>query len=172
MRGQPRSIAARMAIVIGSMVSPQVQAVEPRLSRLTAKPAASLRVIEQLSEVALLRVELADGQREIYSLMRNRAHSSVAFISCESLRYQPSLDTLTVYLGYIPVTRTSSSTWQRSKSLRLLALCSRFRHQGVRASNPALGHPSQSSAVLAVLSRFIQLHPRTRTCRSRRAGYE
>jgi hypothetical protein len=80
-------------------VSPQVQAVEQRLSRLTAKPAASLQVIEQLPEVALLRVELADGQREIYSLMRNRAHSSVAFIAGESLRYQPGLDTLTIYPG-------------------------------------------------------------------------
>jgi hypothetical protein len=80
-------------------VSPPVQAVEQRLSRLTGKPAASLAVIEQLPEVALLRVELADGQREIYSLMRNRAHSSVAFISGESLRYQPGLDTLTIYPG-------------------------------------------------------------------------
>ena len=80
-------------------VSAQVQAVEQRLSRLTAKPAASLPVIAQLPEVALLRVELADGKREIYSLMRNRAHSSVAFISGESLRYQPGLDTLTIYPG-------------------------------------------------------------------------
>jgi hypothetical protein len=80
-------------------VSPQVQAVEQRLSRLTAKPAASLPVIDQLPEVALLRVELAGGQREIYSLMRNRAHSSVAFIAAESLRYQPGLDTLTIYPG-------------------------------------------------------------------------
>ena len=80
-------------------VSPQVQAVEQRLSRLSAKPAVSLPVIEQLPEVALLRVELADGQREIYSLMRNRAHSSVAFIIGESLRYQAGLDTLTIYPG-------------------------------------------------------------------------
>jgi hypothetical protein len=80
-------------------VSAQVQAVEQRLSRLTGKPAASLAVIEQLPEVTLLRVELAAGQREIYSLMRNRAHSNVAFISGESLRYQPGLDTLTIYPG-------------------------------------------------------------------------
>jgi hypothetical protein len=80
-------------------LSPQVQAVEQRLSRLTGKPAASLAVIEQLPEVTLLRVEFAAGQREIYSLMRNRAHSSVAFIGGESLRYQPGLDTLTIYPG-------------------------------------------------------------------------
>lgn len=82
-------------------VSPQVQAVEQRLSRLTGKPAASLAVIEQLPEVAILRVELPSGQREIYSLMRNRAHSSVAFIAAESLRYEPGLDTLTIYPGVL-----------------------------------------------------------------------
>ena len=45
----------------------------------------------------MLRVELADGAREVYSILRNRAHSNVAFMSAESLRYQPGLDTLTVY---------------------------------------------------------------------------
>ena len=45
----------------------------------------------------MLRVELADGEREVYSILRNRAHSNVAFMSAESLRYQPGLDTLTVY---------------------------------------------------------------------------
>ena len=82
-------------------VSPQLQAVEQRLSRLTARPAASLKVIDQLPEATLLRIELADGQREVYSLLRNRAHSNVAFIMGESLRYQPGLDDLTVYPGVL-----------------------------------------------------------------------
>lgn len=80
-------------------VSPAVQAVEQQLSRLTGKPAASLQVIQQLPEASMLRVELADGKRQIYSLLRNRAHSNVAFLTGESLRYQPGLDTLTVYPG-------------------------------------------------------------------------
>ncbi|MDP3846085.1 MAG: fatty acid cis/trans isomerase [Pseudomonas sp.] len=84
-----------------SGISAQLQAVEQRLSRLTARPAASLKVIEQLPEATLLRVELADGRREIYSLLRNRAHSSVAFIMGESLRYQPGLDSLTIYPGVL-----------------------------------------------------------------------
>ena len=58
-------------------------------------------MIDQLPEATLLRVERADGQREVYSLLRNRAHSNVAFMAGESLRYQPGLDTLTVYPGVL-----------------------------------------------------------------------
>ena len=63
--------------------------------------AAGLKVIEQLPEATLLRIDLGQGQREIYSLLRNRAHSNVAFMAGESLRYQPGLDTLTVYPGVL-----------------------------------------------------------------------
>ncbi len=74
---------------------------EQALSRLTGRPAGGLKVIDQLPEATLLRVERADGKREIYSLLRNRAHSNVAFMTGESLRYQPALDTLTVYPGVL-----------------------------------------------------------------------
>ena len=74
---------------------------EQALSRLTGRPGSGLKVIEQLPEATLLRVERADGQREVYSLLRNRAHSNVAFMTGESLRYQPGLDTLTVYPGVL-----------------------------------------------------------------------
>lgn len=70
---------------------------EQTLSRLASRPAAGLKVIEQMPEVTLLRVELDDGQREVYSLLRNRAHSNVAFMLGEELRYQPGLDSLTIY---------------------------------------------------------------------------
>ncbi|WP_372868022.1 fatty acid cis/trans isomerase, partial [Pseudomonas sp.] len=79
----------------------EMQAAEQALSRLTGKPARGLKVIHQLPEATLLRVELADGTREVYSLLRNRAHSSVAFMYGEELRYQPALDTLTVYPGVL-----------------------------------------------------------------------
>lgn len=75
--------------------------VEQALSRLAARPAAGLKVIEQLPEATLLRIDLGQGQREIYSLLRNRAHSNVAFMMGESLRYQPGLDTLTLYPGVL-----------------------------------------------------------------------
>jgi len=84
-----------------SGIDAELQAVEQSLSRLAARPAASLRVIQQLPEATLLRIELADGRREVYSLLRNRAHSNVAFMLGEELRYQPALDSLTVYPGVL-----------------------------------------------------------------------
>ncbi len=82
-------------------IDPDLQRAEQALSRLGAKPAAALKVIQQLPEATLLRIELADGRREVYSLLRNRAHSNVAFMYGEALRYQPGLDTLTVYPGVL-----------------------------------------------------------------------
>ncbi|MNZ87267.1 Fatty acid cis/trans isomerase (CTI) [compost metagenome] len=77
--------------------SPAVQQIDQRLSSLAAKPLAVLPVVEYLPEATLLRVELAGGGREVYSLLRNRAHSNVAFMLGESLRYQPEKDSLTLY---------------------------------------------------------------------------
>lgn len=70
---------------------------EQALSRLASRPAAQLRVIHRLPEATLLRVEGEGGRREVYSLLRNRAHSNVAFMLGEELRYQPDRDTLTLY---------------------------------------------------------------------------
>lgn len=75
----------------------EAAAVEQALARLAGRPAAGFKAINYLPEASMLRVELADGAREVYSILRNRAHSNVAFMSAESLRYQPGLDTLTVY---------------------------------------------------------------------------
>ncbi|MCM2319150.1 MAG: fatty acid cis/trans isomerase [Pseudomonas sp.] len=77
--------------------SPAVRRIDQRLSILAARPLAVLPVIEYLPEATLLRVELDGGGREVYSLLRNRAHSNVAFMLGESLRYQPQKDTLTLY---------------------------------------------------------------------------
>ncbi|RJG09244.1 peptidylprolyl isomerase [Pseudomonas cavernicola] len=82
-------------------IAKPLQDAEQALSRLTNKPAAGLKVITQLPEATLLRVELPDGKLEIYSLLRNRAHSNVAFMLGEELRYQPGLDTVTVYPGVL-----------------------------------------------------------------------
>jgi hypothetical protein len=76
-----------------------LQNAEQALSRLTSRPAAGLKVIDQLPEATMLRIESQSGKREVYSLLRNRAHSNVAFLLGESLRYQPGLDTLTIYPG-------------------------------------------------------------------------
>ena len=80
---------------------PALREAEQALRRLAASPAAGLPVIHQMPDVTLLRVSLPDGSRVIYTLLRNRAHSNVAFMLGESLRYQPEKDTLTVYPGLL-----------------------------------------------------------------------
>ncbi|MDW3714732.1 MULTISPECIES: fatty acid cis/trans isomerase [unclassified Pseudomonas] len=82
-------------------IDPALQQAEQALSQLVSRPAAGLKVIDQMPEATLLRVELADGRREVYSVLRNRAHSNVAFMMGEELRYQPGLDTLTIYPGVL-----------------------------------------------------------------------
>lgn len=82
-------------------IEPALQAAEQALSRLTSRPAAGLKVIDQLPEASLLRIETASGKREFYSMLRNRAHSNVAFLLGEAYRYQPGLDTVTIYPGVL-----------------------------------------------------------------------
>ncbi|WP_339456574.1 fatty acid cis/trans isomerase [Pseudomonas sp. EA_65y_Pfl1_P120] len=84
-----------------SGIDPVLQDAEQALSRLTSRPAAGLKVIDQLPEATMLRIQTASGKREIYSLLRNRAHSNVAFLLGEAYRYQPRLDTLTLYPGVL-----------------------------------------------------------------------
>ncbi|MNF57620.1 Fatty acid cis/trans isomerase (CTI) [compost metagenome] len=73
--------------------------VEQVFSRLASRPAAGLSVIDQLPEATMLRIQGSDGKRVVYSLLRNRAHSNVAFMIGEAYRYQPGLDSLTIYPG-------------------------------------------------------------------------
>lgn len=82
-------------------VAPVFQGAEQVLSGLVSRPAAGLKVIDQLPEATMLRIEAPDGRREVYSLLRNRAHSNVAFMLGEAYRYQPGLDTLTLYPGVL-----------------------------------------------------------------------
>ncbi|TFY91415.1 peptidylprolyl isomerase [Pseudomonas kairouanensis] len=84
-----------------SGIDPALQDAEQALSRLTARPAAGLRVIDQLPEATMLRIETSSGKRVVYSLLRNRAHSNVAFLLGEAYRYQPGLDTVTIYPGVL-----------------------------------------------------------------------
>ncbi|MDV7211762.1 fatty acid cis/trans isomerase [Azotobacter beijerinckii] len=86
---------------VGRQVARELQYAEQTLSRLASRPAASLPAVLALPEASLLRIEYGEGQREIYSLLRNRAHSNVAFIFGEQLRYRPRLDTLTLYPGVL-----------------------------------------------------------------------
>lgn len=73
-------------------------------SKIAAKPAADLTAIRWLPEVSFIRINLDNESAEqpdkadflAYSLLRNRRHSSVAYLLGESLRYQEALDSLTI----------------------------------------------------------------------------
>lgn len=82
-------------------MSAEFRDVEQSLSRLVSRPAAGLKVINQLPEASMLRIEGQGGQRQVYSLLRNRAHSNVAFLLGEESRYQPGLDTLSLVPGVL-----------------------------------------------------------------------
>lgn len=78
-----------------------VRAADQAFSRIAATPASRLPGILFLPEASMVRVHAADGQREIYTMLRNRAHSNVAYMAAESLRYEPERDTLTIYPGVL-----------------------------------------------------------------------
>lgn len=75
--------------------------VDHALSRLTRQPAAQLPVAALLPEATLIRVQGPGAERVLYTLLRNRAHSNVAWMMGETLRYQPERDRLMVYPGLL-----------------------------------------------------------------------
>lgn len=66
------------------------------LRTLTQARAKKLQGILQLPNLSFVRVDLPDNDYRVYSLVRNRAHSNVAFILGEDLRYMPDEDSLSV----------------------------------------------------------------------------
>ena len=70
--------------------------INSKLARLAATPASKLTGIKWLPEVSFISIELPDKSHKVYSVLRNRRHSSVSFILGESLRYQEQKDTLTI----------------------------------------------------------------------------
>ena len=76
-----------------------VQIADAALSTIAARPAAELVGINQLPDVTFIRVKNEKNERTVYTLLRDRAHSNVAFILGEKSRYQPEKDQLTIYPG-------------------------------------------------------------------------
>nr|WP_320166927.1 fatty acid cis/trans isomerase [uncultured Methylophaga sp.] len=68
------------------------------LSRLTNSSLQETSGLQFLPELTFIRVKHGD-ERTVYSLIRNRYHTNVAFLFGESLRYKPEKDSLTVYPG-------------------------------------------------------------------------
>lgn len=71
------------------------------MSLLAARPGKGMPAITFMPESTMLRVYKKEGEREIYTILRNRAHSNVAYMAAESLRYQPERDSLTIYPGVL-----------------------------------------------------------------------
>ncbi|MBX3639619.1 MAG: fatty acid cis/trans isomerase [Nitrosomonas sp.] len=76
-----------------------IQQADQALSSIAARPADQLAGITQLPEVTFVRVRHEQHERTVYTVLRDRAHSNVAFILGEESRYQPEKDRLTVYPG-------------------------------------------------------------------------
>ena len=71
------------------------------LRGIAARQAGELPAVRFFPDVSYLQLYDSAGHREIYTVIRNRMHSNVAFIFGENLRYTPSRDTLTLYPGVL-----------------------------------------------------------------------
>ena len=69
------------------------------LNRLSGALATTMPALLHLPEASVLRVRSKDSTDRLYTLVRNRYHSNVAFILGEELRYEPKRDSLTVVSG-------------------------------------------------------------------------
>ncbi|MCH8545014.1 MAG: fatty acid cis/trans isomerase [Alcanivorax sp.] len=78
-----------------------IRQADRELSHLASVRASHMPGIKHLPEVSFLRVTGDDGERTVYSLVRNRAHTNVAFMLGEERRYEPDQDYLVVYPGII-----------------------------------------------------------------------
>ena len=72
---------------------------EVMLAKLSGRRAQYLPVVSNMSEATILLLEREDRPTSIYTIVRNRRHSNVAFILGEDMRYQPELDDLTLVPG-------------------------------------------------------------------------
>ena len=78
--------------------------VDAALQTLTSKPAArdSMRFVDFMPDVAFLRISTDHPSADLaYTLIRNKAHTNVAFMFDEEKRREPGEDTLTAYHGLL-----------------------------------------------------------------------
>lgn len=116
------------------------------LRRLTAKTAAQVPVIKLMPELSYLRVTAPNGERLVYSLLHNRAHSNVAFLLGEEGRLLPEKDTLTVTPGVmgsypnfmfnVPLAEMDRFTESLSKATTAQQLEAVVQTWGVRRTRP------------------------------------
>lgn len=66
------------------------------LQPLTLADGKNFKGIHLLPEVTVLRVDTGEGEYRVFSLIRNRAHTNVAFMLGEEQRYKPAADSLSL----------------------------------------------------------------------------
>ena len=71
--------------------------IDKQLASLTEGRAKDIPGIDLLPDVSFLRVDLPGGDFTVYTLIRNRAHSNVAFMLGEELRYEPEKDSVSIF---------------------------------------------------------------------------
>ena len=74
------------------------------LQTLTSKPAAhaGMQFVDFMPDVSFVRVSSGDPDADLaYTLVRNKAHTNVAFLLGEEKRREPEKDTLTAYRGLL-----------------------------------------------------------------------
>ncbi len=84
--------------------SPAQRRVETQLQTLTSRPASldAMAFIDFMPDVSFLRVATGNvGEDLAYTLIRNKAHTNVAFMFDEEKRREPEKDTLTIHRGLI-----------------------------------------------------------------------
>lgn len=99
----PVNRGASMEARVGSSGQASNAASDALLRRLSNVRAADMPAIAHLPDATILQIDGPDGRPDIYTLVRNRRHSNVAFVLGESLRYEPHKDTLTVVPGVATV---------------------------------------------------------------------
>ncbi len=84
--------------------SPLERRVDEQLQTLTSRPASqeAMEFVDFMPDVAFLRIATANAGEDLaYTLIRNKAHTNVAFMFDEEKRREPGKDTLTIYRGLI-----------------------------------------------------------------------
>jgi hypothetical protein len=80
------------------------QRADAALQTLTSKPASSesMRFVDFMPDIAFLRISTGRPSEDLaYTLIRNKAHTNVAFMFEEEKRREPGEDTLSAYHGLL-----------------------------------------------------------------------
>ena len=81
-----------MNVLANRMIPSIVASLQP----LTLADGKNFKGIHLLPEVTVLRVDTGEGEYRVFSLIRNRAHTNVAFMLGEEQRYKPAADSLSL----------------------------------------------------------------------------